>query len=129
MKIYTISDDKAADDVSLLLRLNADCARLHWSRSINHIPTDVMEALETIEIYIESKVAEICGSPFSELTDDEENQMLRLIKTNPVIKTSLGKGVVLRGQQAREVAAELKTESGLDKICGAIESGNNIILF
>ncbi len=31
--------------IILLIKLNAECARLHWSRSIKDIPSDVMNAL------------------------------------------------------------------------------------
>ena len=129
MKIYTIKDDKESKDMLQLLKLNAECARLHWSRSIDNIPPNVMGALETIEGYVESKVIELCGSPKSELTEDEENKMFQLMKQNPSIKDSLGTGVVLRGSQAVEVAKIIKTEKGLGKIRDAIESGDNVVLF
>jgi hypothetical protein len=129
MKIYTINDDKEAKDILLLLKLNAECARLHWSRSINNIPTNVIGSLETIEGYVESKVVELCGSPKSELTEDEENKIFQLAKKNSTIKESLGSGVVLRGSQAEEVAKIIRTEKGLDKIRNAIDRGENIVLF
>jgi hypothetical protein len=129
LKIYTINDDKEAKNILQLLNLNAECARVHWSRSINNIPTDVMEALETIEEYVESKVAELCGSPISELTEEEENKMFQLVRNNSTIKNTLGTGVVLRGSQAEEVAKIIRTEKGLDKIQNAIDRGENIVLF
>lgn len=129
MKIYTIKDDKEAKDILQLLKLNAECARLHWSRSIDNIPPNVMGALEVIEGYVESKVIELCGSPKSELTEDEENEMFQLMKQNALIKDSLGTGVVLRGSQAIEVAKIIKAIKELGKIRDAIESGENVILF
>ena len=55
MNIYTVSDDKKARDIMQLLRLNAECARLHWSRTITDVPNDVISSLNTIEQYIETK--------------------------------------------------------------------------
>jgi hypothetical protein len=129
MKIYTISDDNIIKDVSLLLRLNADCTRLYWSYSINDIPNDVMGALETVGEYIKPKVRELCGSPKGELTDDEESEMFKLIKENITLKESLGKGVVRRGKQAQEVSEILKSEKSFEKIQAAIESGENVVIF
>jgi len=129
MKIYTIKNDKSAADILLLLKLNADCARLHWSRSIKDVPSNVMSALETIEGYVEHKVMSICGSERSELTEDEENAFLRVVKNNRVLKETLGTGVVLKGKQATEVKEIIKTEKGMKKIEEAIESGENVVIF
>ena len=129
MKIYTIKDDKSAADILLLLKLNADCARLHWSRSIKDVPSNVISALETIEGYVENKVVSICGSEISELTEDEENAFLSIIKNNKNLKDTLGTGVVLKGEQADEVKLFIKKEKGLLKIQEAIESGENIAIF
>lgn len=129
MKIYTIKDDKKAKDMLQLLKLNAECARLHWSRSIDNIPPNVICALETVEEYVESKVIELCGFSKSELTKDEENEMFQLMKQNSSIKDLLGSGVVLRGSQAAEAAKIIKTEKGLGKIMDAIESGDHVVLF
>jgi hypothetical protein len=129
MKIYTINDDKVAKDILQLLKLNAECARLHWSRSINNIPTNVMDSLEIIEGYVESKIVELCGSPKSELTENEENKMFQLVRNNSTIKNTLGTGVVLRGSQAEEVIKIIMTENGMEKIREALERGDNIVLF
>ena len=129
MKIYTIKDDKSATDILLLLKLNTECARLHWSRSIKDVPSNVMSALETIEGYVEQKVMSICGAERSELTEDEESAFLSVIKNNRVLKETIGTGVVLKGKQATEVKEIIKTEKGLIKIEDAIESGENVVIF
>lgn len=129
MKIYTIKDDKSATDILLLLKLNTECARLHWSRSIKDVPSNVMSALETIEGYVEQKVMSICGAERSELTEDEESAFLSVIKNNRVLKETIGTGVVLKGKQATEVKEIIKTEKGLKKIEDAIESGENVVIF
>jgi uncharacterized SAM-dependent methyltransferase len=129
LKIYTVNDDKEAKNILQLLKLNAECARLHWSRTINNIPTDVMVALETIEEYVESKVVELCGSPISELTEEEENKLFQLVRNNSTVKNILGTGVVLRGSQAEEVTKIIMTENGTEKLREALESGDNIVLY
>ena len=129
MKIYTIKDDKVATDILLLLKLNGECTRLHWSRSIKDVPYNVMSALETIEEYVEHKVLSICGSERSELTEDEESVFLNIIKNNKVLKDTLGTGVVIKGEQARKVKKIIKTEKGMKKIEEAIESGENVVIF
>lgn len=129
MKIYTIKDDKTAKDILQLLKLNVECARLHWSRSISDVPSNVMGALETIEEYVESKVVGLCGNAISELTEDEESAMFQLIKKSENMKKTLGAGVVLKGSQADEVKNTIKTEKEMNKIMEAIESGENVILF
>lgn len=129
MKIYTIKDEKSATDIRLLLKVNAECARLHWSRSIKDIPSNVTSALETIETYVELKVVGLCGKERNELTEDEESSFLSIIKQNNKLKEILGTGVVLKGNQADEVRSIIKTEKGMHKILEAIESGENVIIF
>lgn len=129
MKIYTISDDNAIGNILMLIRLSGDCTSLCWSRSINNIPDDIVESIETVGDYAEIKARELCGSPKGELTDDEESAMLKLIRENPIIKESLGTCVVRRGKQAQEVSEILKVEKGFEKIQAAIESGENVVIF
>jgi hypothetical protein len=88
-----------------------------------------MDSLEIIEGYVESKIVELCGSPKSELTENEENKMFQLVRNNSTIKNTLGTGVVLRGSQAEEVIKIIMTENGMEKIREALERGDNIVLF
>ena len=129
MNIYTIKEDKDARNISQLLKLNAECARLHWSRMIKDVPVNVMNALGIIEEYVEAKVFEVCDARIDELNDKEEALMLQFIKKNPTIQSSLGIGVVMSGDQADELMKLIKKEMGLDKIKTAIESGKNIVIF
>lgn len=129
MNIYTIKDDKAARNVSQLLKLNAECARLHWSRTITDIPVNVMNALGIIEEYVEAKVGEVCDARIEELNDEEEALIVQFIKKNPTLQSSLGIGLVMSGDQADELMKLVKREKGLDKIKTAIESGKNIVIF
>lgn len=129
MNIYTVSDDKKARDIMQLLRLNAECARLHWSRTITDVPNDVISSLNTIEQYIETKVIELCDSKVNSLGDEEERQMLDMIKKDPFIKDTLGVGVVMRGNQANELIKKIKGKNQLSKIQAALESGKHVVIF
>ena len=129
MRIYTIKDDKTATDILLLIKVNTECARLHWSCSIKDIPSNVMNALETIEGYVESKIVDLCGKEKSELTDDEEKVVLSVVKKNRELQETLGTGVVMKGSQAAAVTSIIKTQKGMDKISEALESGENVIIF
>ena len=129
MNIYMVSDDKKARDIMQLLRLNAECARLHWSRTITDVPNDVISSLNTIEQYIETKVIGLCDSKMNSLGDEEERQMLDMIKKDPFIKDTLGVGVVMRGNQANELIKKIKGKNQLSKIQAAVESGMNVVIF
>lgn len=129
MRIYTIKDDKTATDILLLIKVNTECARLHWSRSIKGIPSDVMSALEKIEGYVESKIVDLCGKEKGILTEDEENAYLSAIKKNSELKATLGTGVVMKGIQVNEVITIIKEQKGMDKVLKALESGENVIIF
>jgi len=129
MKVYTIKNDKYATDIRMLLKLNSECARLHWSQSIKDVPADVLCALETIEEYVEHKVMSLCGIEGNELTADEENTFLNIIKNDNALKDTLGTGVVLKGNQAEGVYSIIKSKKGMEKIREAIETGENVVLF
>ena len=129
MKIYTVKNDIYVTDIQLLLKLNANCARLHWSRTIKDIPSNVMNALETIEGYVESKIVDLCGKEKCILTDEEESVMLGLIRKNDKLKDTLGIGIVMKGKQAKEVSSIIKNTKGLEKLYEALETGVNIVIF
>lgn len=129
MKIYTVKDDKVASNIHLLMKLNSDCVQLHWSRSFRKIPSNILDALSTLEEYVESTIPELCGNARSELTEAEESKMLKSIKENHFLRESLGTGVVLKGIQANDVKKILIKEGGMDKIVEAIETGDNVVIF
>jgi len=129
MKVYTTNDDKIAMDILMLIRLNSDCARVHWSQSIKNIPSNVKNALVTIEEYVEQKIPDLCGKERSVLSEEEETIFLSALKNNNTLKETLGTGVILKGKQAVEVKAIIKSERTLNKIKEAIESGEHVIVF
>lgn len=128
MNIYTVRDDRTAKDILQLIKLNAECARVHWSRTINNVPANVMNALETIEDYVENKVAELCDAKVCELTQAEEDEIIQFIKRNQDLKPSLGAGVIMRNQAA-ELMRLMEKEDGLDKIMAAIDGVENVVFF
>ena len=48
MKIYLINNENEAKQIGQLLKLNAECAKLHWSKTMPDIPANVISSLEII---------------------------------------------------------------------------------
>lgn len=130
MKLYLIENVDVANQYYQLLKLNSECAKLQWSRSIKNIPTDVTKSLETVQDYVESKLYENCNENtlVSELSSQEEDYMYSLFKKSETLKKRLGSGVVLAGEQANEVTNELSGIEELKKITDALNSGKNLIM-
>lgn len=130
MKIYLINDEPTAAQLAQLLKLNSECVKLHWSRTIKNIPSDVSKALETIESFVETRVLDSCSNAlFGELNDDEEALLMDVIRKNSELRTTLGLGVVLAGKQADEVRKNINGMKVPELIIDAIDSGKNIIIF
>ncbi|MBD5512050.1 MAG: hypothetical protein HDR08_12505, partial [Lachnospiraceae bacterium] len=60
MKIYATTNKTDAEQLRQLFILNSECVKLHWSTSINDVPENVINALETIESFVEARVCEKC---------------------------------------------------------------------
>lgn len=130
MKVYLIKDESTAIQLAQLLKLNAECVKLHWSRTIKNIPADVSKALETIEIFVENTVLNSCSNSFfGELNDEEENLLMSAIKKNAELRNTIGLGVVLSGKQADEVKNIINGMNIPKLIEEAVASGKNVILF
>lgn len=73
MKIYLINNENEAKQIGQLLKLNAECAKLHWSKTMPDIPANVISSLEIIESFVEEKVYSICNENtcVGSLTEDE----------------------------------------------------------
>ena len=52
MKIYGIEDEATAIQLAQLMKLNSECVKLQWSRTIKNIPQTVKNALEIIESFV-----------------------------------------------------------------------------
>ena len=59
MKIYGIEDEATAIQLAQLMKLNSECVKLQWSRTIKNIPQTVKNALEIIESFVETRVTEV----------------------------------------------------------------------
>ena len=131
MKVYLIDNENDAKQISQLMRLNAECAKLHWSKTIKNLPTEVMSSLETLESYVEEKVYEVCTEKVlvGSLNEDEESAVMSLMRKVPELRASLGVGVVMAGAEAKKVSELLEGKSVSGTLLTAIASGKNVILF
>ena len=130
MKVYSIKDESVAKQLAQLISLNAECIKLHWSRTITDVPNNVMNALEIIEDYVENVIENKCmGSLIGELSQTDEDKMISIIKKNPELRNSIGLGVVYAGTQAKQVN-DIAKQTGMPKIiCDALELKGNTIIF
>lgn len=111
--------------------MNAECAKLHWSKTIKNLPAEVLSSLETLESYIEEKVYEICTEKVlvGSLSEDEESSVMSLMRKVPELRASLGIGVIMAGAEAKSVSALLEGKAIPKSLLSAITSGKNVILF
>ena len=130
MKIYLISEEKEAKQVSQLLKLNSECAKLHWSKSIE-LPSNILSSLESVEAFVEEKVYEVCTEKnmAGSLTDDEEATIMKTIRKTPELRATLGLGVVMAGAEAECVSNLLRGKSVSESLAIALDSGKNVVLF
>lgn len=131
MKIYLIDNENDAKQISQLMKLNAECAKLHWSKTIKYLPAEVLSSLETLESYIEEKVYEICTEKMlvGSLSEDEESAVMSLMRKVPELRATLGIGVIMAGAEAKSVSALLEGKAIPKSLLSAITSGKNVILF
>lgn len=131
MKIYLIDNENDAKQICQLMKLNAECAKLHWSKTIKNIPAEVLSSLETLESYIEDKVYEICTEKalVGSLSEDEESSIMSLMREAPELRATLGVGVVMAGAEAKCTSALLEGKSVPRSLLSAIASGKNVVLF
>ena len=131
MKIYVINNEIQTKQVSQLLRLNSECAKLQWSTLIEDIPNNVIKSLEILELFIEERIYEVCNENklVGSLTEEEEEELLTLIRKKYERKLTLGTGVVISGEEAAKVAELLEGEKVSQDLLKAIKSGENVVLF
>lgn len=131
MKIYLIEKDDVAKQLSQLLKLNAECAKLHWSRSVKDVPSEVVASLETIESFVEEKVYAFCNdiNCVGSFSEAEEDEIMALLKKKPELRETIGTGVILAGTEAESVSAALSKASVSKKLSAAVASGKNVVLF
>ena len=131
MKIYLIDNENDAKRICQLLKLNSECAKLHWSRTIKDLSAEVLTALETLESFVEEKVYEVCTEKTlaGSLSEDEESALMALLRKAPELRATLGEGVVMAGEEAKNVSQLLEGRDTSEALLAAIKSGKNVILF
>lgn len=131
MKLYLVEKQDEAVKLAQLLKLNSECAKLHWSRSFKNVPQNVVDSLETIESFVENMVYDVCNdkNSFGEFSKEEEAELMSALKKMPELKASLGMGVVLAGDDAKMVKKLIKGKSIPELIEKAIDTGKNVIIF
>ena len=55
MKIYLINNENEAKQISQLLKLNAECAKLHWSKTMPDIPANVISSWRLLNLLLKKK--------------------------------------------------------------------------
>ena len=131
MKIYLIDNENDAKQISQLMKLNAECAKLHWSKTVKNLPLGVLSSLETLESYVEEKVYEVCTEKalVGSLSEDEESSVMSLIRQVPELRATLGAGVVMAGDEAKNIFMLLEGNVVPKALLVAIASGKNVVLF
>ena len=131
MKIFLINNVNEAMQIKQLLKLNSECAKLHWSKTITDIPTNVISSLETLESFVEERVYEVCTEKtcVNSLTEDEEKAVISLLRKNSELRETLGVGVVMAGEEADRVNKLLEGKNVPKALHVAINSGRNVVLF
>ena len=79
--------------------------------------------------YVENEVRVSCTEIFSELTDEEENEIFSMIKKYPDLLKTLGTGVILKGEQQVALQTIIEREGVLGKIKDALTIEKNVIIF
>lgn len=131
MKIYLIDNENDAKRIRQLLKLNSECAKLHWSRTIKELSADVLAALETLEGFAEKKVYEVCNEKTlaGSLSEYEESALMVLLRKVPELRATLGEGVVIAGNEAKRAYMLLNGKTTSKTLLDAINSGKNVVLF
>lgn len=131
MKIYLVDNENDAKQIGQLMKLNAECAKLHWSKTIKNLPAEVLSSLETLENYIEEKVYEVCTKEtlVGSLSEDEESSVMSLMRKIPELRATLGVGLIMAGAEANSVSALMEGKTVPKALLSAIASGKNVILF
>ena len=129
MNIYLVDGKEKCDAIAQLIRLNAECVKLHWSKTIKDLPTDVLKSLEVIEDYVGEGIRNLSDSNFGEMTEEEERELNARIKSDSYLKSVLGSCVIQQGEEASKVMNSLSDNIWANKIVQALSSGKAVILF
>ena len=129
MKVYLIKEYDVAKQFRQLFRLSADCGALRWNRVFVNKPIKVCEAIEVIEEYIQNCIDQYCTQEalFGEISEEETEKLYPLFRKSPVLKSTLGSGVVLIDEKL-SVTSALEEYSIPPILFDALRTAGNILL-
>lgn len=129
MNLFLLCDGESAVMCRQLLRLKAECASLSWSRRIS-VPEHVADALDTIQQFAEQKLNELCTEDAcaAQWGDEQDEALFAAFRESEPLKSILGGGVVLAGEEAETVQRELARFPKLTSIAELFRTGKNLVL-
>ena len=122
MKLYALDSADTARACRLLIR--------QWSDTIRDVPDDVLDGIETVQGYAESRLSDFCaqGKFLRELTEDEESLWHQWSKSSESLRRSMGSGVVLAGEETQAVQEVLGHISKAAFLLESLSRGQNLVL-
>lgn len=131
MNLFLLEDTNQAQICRQMILLNGECASLQWSRTIQDVPANVSEALETVQDFLKGRIEAICGTAAQtvELSEAQEQALFAAFKTSRELKELLGSGVVLAGEESEIVQRELLSVPELRAVKDALGLGKHLVLF
>ena len=131
MKIFLINEEEKAKQIRQLKKLKSECIKLYWSQTITDLPEDVRSALDTIKVFVDQTIGEVCKEdvPVGTLSDEDEDAVVALLRKYPELGAILGSCVILAGEEAEKTAEFLDGKAVPKVLLDAISSGKNVVLF
>lgn len=129
MKAYKCLNREDAVFLRHIIQLSDGCIRLKWNKNIQTIPDSVYDALDTILDYVQSSIIELCGESVADLNEEKENAIIQIVNQTPKIKSNLGIGTVLAGEEAGIVLNTIKNEALLNELVLILKSGYSLVLY
>ena len=135
MTVYTTNNKQLAAECKLLFSLNANCIQLRWSNNHDILSKSIIDSLIELEefsnIILDQKTTLL--KEIISFDENEENDMLCIIKSSPLLRLSIGSGVVFAGEMSNMVFTELEekidnTNSVKQIILDTLMSGDHLII-
>lgn len=130
MKLYSLASSEAAQACRQLIRLSNDCASLQWSQTIRDIPDDILDALDMVKDFTESRLEAFCteGKLVRALDEGEDALWHQCARSSETMRQILGSCVILSGKEAQEVRESLKGTKKLYFITEELRPGQSLVL-
>ena len=131
MTLFLLEDTNQAQICRQMILLNGEYASLQWSRTIQGIPANVSEALETVQDFLRDRMEAICGTAIQavELSETQERALFAAFKTSKELRDTMGSGVVFAGEENEIVQRELPPIPELQAVKNALSLGKHLVLF